>query len=111
MRPWPCRRKSRYNFPFATQQILAHESGIADVVDPLGGSYFVEDLTHRLEKGVGLHQKNRRHGRRGGGSEAVIKWGKIHQAAYRHQIDVEEGRRTIVGVNRYVAEDAPVQGC
>ena len=35
-----------------TQQILAHESGIADVVDPLGGSYFVEDLTHRLEKGA-----------------------------------------------------------
>ena len=42
--------------------------------------------------------------------ESGYQVGEIHQAAYRHQIDVEEGRRTIVGVNRYVTEDAPVQG-
>ena len=94
-----------------TQQILAHESGIADVVDPLGGSYFVEDLTHRLEKGA-LDYINRIDDM--GGAVAALEsgyqMGEIHQAAYRHQIDVEEGRRTIVGVNRYVTEDAPVQG-
>ena len=94
-----------------TQQILAHESGIADVVDPLGGSYFVEDLTHRLEKGASDYIK--RIDDMGGAVAALesgYQVGEIHQAAYRHQIDVEEGRRTIVGVNRYVAEDAPVQG-
>ena len=94
-----------------TQQILAHESGIADVVDPLGGSYFVEDLTHRLEKGALDYIK--RIDDMGGAVAALesgYQVGEIHQAAYRHQIDVEEGRRTIVGVNRYVAEDAPVQG-
>ena len=94
-----------------TQQILAHESGIADVVDPLGGSYFVEDLTHRLEKGsVGLHQRIDDMGGAVAALESGYQVGEIHQAAYRHQIDVEEGRRTIVGVNRYVTEDAPVQG-
>ena len=94
-----------------TQQILAHESGIADVVDPLGGSYFVEDLTHRLEKGALDYIK--RIDDMGGAVAALesgYQVGEIHQAAYRHQIEVEEGRRTIVGVNRYVAEDAPVQG-
>ena len=94
-----------------TQQILAHESGIADVVDPLGGSYFVEDLTHRLEKGALDYIK--RIDDMGGAVAALesgYQVGEIHQAAYRHQIDVEEGRRTIVGVNRNVTEDAPVQG-
>ena len=94
-----------------TQQILAHESGIADVVDPLGGSYFVEDLTHRLEKGA--LDYIRRIDDMGGAVAALesgYQVGEIHEAAYRHQIDVEEGRRTIVGVNRYVTEDAPAQG-
>jgi methylmalonyl-CoA mutase N-terminal domain/subunit len=94
-----------------TQQILAHESGIADVVDPLGGSYFVEDLTLRLEKGA--LDYIRRIDDMGGAVAALesgYQVGEIHEAAYRHQIDVEEGRRTIVGVNRYVTEDAPAQG-
>ena len=74
-----------------TQQILAHESGIADVVDPLGGSYFVEDLTCRLEKGA--LDYIRRIDDMGGAVAALesgYQVGEIHEAAYRHQIDVEE---------------------
>ncbi len=94
-----------------TQQILAHESGIADVVDPLGGSYFVESLTHRLEKAA-LEYIKRIDDM--GGAVAALERGyqmrEIHESAFRHQIETEEGRRTVVGVNRYVTEEQPVKG-
>ena len=92
-----------------TQQILAHETGIADVVDPLGGSYYVEDLTRRLEEGAWEYIG--RIDEMGGAVAALergFQTGEIHQAAFRHQMEVEAGRRTIVGVNKYRTEDAPV---
>ena len=91
-----------------TQQILAHETGVADVVDPLGGSYYVEDLTRRLEEGA--WEYIRRIDEMGGAVTALeqgFQMGEIHQAAYQHQMDVEAGRRTIVGVNKYRTEDPP----
>ncbi len=91
-----------------TQQILAHETGITDVVDPLGGSYYVEDLTRRLEEGA--WEYIRRIDEMGGAVTALeqgFQMGEIHQAAYQHQMDVEAGRRTIVGVNKYRTEDPP----
>ncbi len=94
-----------------TQQILAHESGVGDVVDPLGGSYYVESLTSRLEaEAFGYIEKIEDMG----GAIAALERGyqarEIHDVAYRHQREVEEGSRTIVGVNRYAGETPPISG-
>jgi methylmalonyl-CoA mutase, N-terminal domain len=89
-----------------TQQILAHESGVADVVDPLGGSYFVEWLTDELEADA-LRYFETIDGM--GGMVAAIERGypqrEIADASYRFQQEVEAGERQIVGVNAYVSDD------
>ena len=94
-----------------TQQILAYESGSADVVDPLGGSWYVENLTNRLEAQA-LDYIARIDGM--GGAVAAIEQGfqarEIGDAAYRHRQEVESGERVIVGVNRYAGEEPPVAG-
>ncbi len=85
-----------------TQQIIAYESGVAETVDPLAGSYFVEALTaeiqHRAEEYLDRIEQI-------GGMLRAIEEGYIQQeiseAAYREQQEVEAGRRVIVGVNRY----------
>jgi methylmalonyl-CoA mutase, N-terminal domain len=91
-----------------TQQILAHESGIANVVDPLGGSYFVEALTRQLadetmayiEKIDGM-----------GGMVAAIEEGfpqrEIAESSYRFQRSFELKEKVVVGVNDFVQDDAP----
>ena len=94
-----------------TQQILAHETGIADVVDPLGGSYYVEDLTRRLEEYA--WEYIRRIDDMGGAVASLeqgFQMAEIHQAAFQHQMEVESGRRTIVGVNKYQSDEAPTGG-
>ena len=94
-----------------TQQILAYESGTADVVDPLGGSYYIEHLTNELEA-----QASEYIGRIDslGGAVSAIEQGfqmrEIGEAAYRHRQEVETGDRTIVGVNRFVTEEPPIEG-
>ena len=94
-----------------TQQILAFENGVADVVDPLGGSYYVEDLTSRLEKEA-LRYIDKIDDL--GGAIAALQHGyqvrEINEIAFRHQSDVESGDRVIVGVNRYVGETPPIGG-
>jgi methylmalonyl-CoA mutase N-terminal domain/subunit len=89
-----------------TQQIIAHESGVADVVDPLGGSYFVESLTDRLEDEI---EKLLLQIERSGGLVAAIERGEIQNAiaerAYRLERELESGERTIVGLNAFTAED------
>jgi methylmalonyl-CoA mutase N-terminal domain/subunit len=94
-----------------TQQILAYESGTADVVDPLGGSYYVESLTNQLEKEA-FHYIDRIE--QLGGAVSAIEEGfqvqEIGEAAYQHRREVESGSRTIVGVNRFVTEEPPVAG-
>ena len=94
-----------------TQQILAYESGSADVVDPLGGSWYVENLTNRLEEQA-LDYIARIDGM--GGAVSAIEQGfqarEIGDAAYRHRQEVESGERVIVGVNRYAGEEPPVAG-
>src|SRR5450631_2606967 len=85
-----------------TQQILAHESGAADVVDPLGGAYVIESLTSEIEARAGLllAEIDRR-----GGMVAAIEAGfpqrEIEGRALAHQRAVETGARVIVGVNRF----------
>jgi len=86
-----------------TQQILAHESGVADVADPLAGSYLVESLTADLER---LAREMIERIRWMGGMLEAIERGwvqdKIHRSAYRWQREVESGERVVVGVNRYI---------
>jgi methylmalonyl-CoA mutase, N-terminal domain len=88
-----------------TQQILAHESGIADTVDPLGGSPFVEALTDELEKRA---LEYIRHVDELGGAAQAVEFFKdeIHKAAYQHQLDIESGKRAVVGINVF-SEEAP----
>ena len=91
-----------------SQQIIAEESGVADTVDPLAGSYYVESLTTALEeKAKELMAAVEAHG----GMLKAIETGyvqeEIHRSAYRHQKGVESGEQVIVGVNRYVVEEAP----
>ncbi len=94
-----------------TQQIIAHESGAADVVDPLGGSYYVESLTNRLEAEAFKYLERIDDL---GGAVTAIEQGyqvrEIGEAAYQHRREVESGDRTVVGVNRYVSDEAPVEG-
>src|SRR3989449_5416883 len=85
-----------------TQQILAHESGVANTVDPVGGSFAIESLTDRLEsEAVGLIRET---DRRGGVVQAIqTRWGprQIADSAYRVQVELERGERTGGGVNAY----------
>jgi methylmalonyl-CoA mutase N-terminal domain/subunit len=88
-----------------TQQILAHESGLADVVDPLGGAWVVEAWTDRIEEGArGYLDRIEAMG----GALAAIERGfqqrEIHEAAYRTQRAIESGDRVVVGVNRFRAD-------
>ena len=92
-----------------TQQIVAHESGLADVIDPLAGSYYVEAMTNRIEKEAWEYIKKIDDL---GGAVAAIEKGyiqkEIQDSAYKWQMDVESGARVIVGVNKFqVEEEAP----
>ena len=89
-----------------TQQILAHESGVTSVVDPLGGSYFVEKLTRDMEDGT--HQYWKTIDRMGGMVEAIERGypqKEIAEASYQFQQAVERREKIIVGVNDFVQED------
>jgi methylmalonyl-CoA mutase N-terminal domain/subunit len=90
-----------------TQQVIAHESGIANTVDPLAGSYYVERLTDELEsRALGLMQRVDELG----GAAKAIESGFFHEeiarSAYEHQLRVESGETTIVGVNQF-GDDEP----
>jgi methylmalonyl-CoA mutase N-terminal domain/subunit len=89
-----------------TQQVIAHESGVASTIDPLGGSWFVEGLTNRLE--AEANDYFRRIDELGGVIPAIEEnffQREIAEAAFRQQSEVESGRRVIVGVNRYQLAD------
>src|SRR5690606_17011820 len=90
-----------------TQQILAHESGVAATVDPLGGSYFVESLTSELEAAAVRYLEAIE--RMGGASQAIAYMQEeVHRAAYEHQLAVESEDRVVVGVNRFAdVEETP----
>ena len=91
-----------------TQQIIAEESGVANTIDPMGGSYFVEKLTSELEEEAWEYIK--KIDEMGGMLEAVENGfiqREVAHAAWRYQKDVESGKQVIVGVNKYVEEDEP----
>ncbi len=88
-----------------TQQIIAEESGVAHTVDPLGGSYFVESLTQKMEDGARDYFE--RIDNMGGMVEAIEKGfpqREIQDSAYQYQKALEAGEQTIVGVNKYQME-------
>jgi methylmalonyl-CoA mutase N-terminal domain/subunit len=90
-----------------TQQVIAHETGVTDVVDPLGGSYFVEKLTRDLEEEALAYFDTI--DRMGGMVEAIERGypqKEIAESAYRFQQAVEQREKIIVGVNGFVAKDA-----
>jgi methylmalonyl-CoA mutase N-terminal domain/subunit len=92
-----------------TQQIIAHESGVADSVDPLGGSYLVEYLTSEIEKRVLAYLEKIEEQ---GGVIAAIKNGyinrEIERSAYEHQMEIERKRSIVVGVNEFTGEEASI---
>jgi methylmalonyl-CoA mutase N-terminal domain/subunit len=94
-----------------TQQVIAHETGVVNTVDPLGGSYYVEDLTNRLEaEAYDYFERIRALG----GVVPAIKENffqrEIAEASFRYQSEVESGKRVVVGVNRYEdATERPVE--
>ena len=94
-----------------TQQILAFESGAADVVDPLGGSYYVESLTNELEEqALKYIEKIDQMGGAVAAIEQSYQMREIGDAAYQHRQEVEAGDRAIVGVNRFVTDSPPIEG-
>ncbi|HEV8249079.1 MAG TPA: methylmalonyl-CoA mutase family protein [Gaiellaceae bacterium] len=89
-----------------TQQVIAHETGVVNTIDPLGGSYYLEHLTDRLEEEA--YDYFRRVRELGGVIPAIEQnffQREIAEASFRYQSEVEARQRVIVGVNRYVAED------
>jgi len=93
-----------------TQQIIAEESGVANTVDPLGGSYFVEAFTEKMEQGARDYFD--RIDAMGGMVEAIEKGfpqREIQDSAYQYQKALEAGDQTIVGVNKYQMEEASTE--
>src|SRR5207249_2840183 len=94
-----------------TQQVIAHESGVANTIDPLGGSYFVEELTTEMERGC--FDYFRRIDALGGMVEAIeagFPQREIMDAAYAYQRALDEKRKIVVGVNDFIdAEEHPLE--
>jgi methylmalonyl-CoA mutase, N-terminal domain len=89
-----------------TQQIIAHETGVVNTTDPLGGSYFVEALTDRME--AAAYEYFAKIDELGGMVEAIKQnypQREIAEASYRYQQEVDDGQRIIVGVNEYTVDD------
>ncbi len=93
-----------------TQQVLAHESGVTETVDPLAGSYYIETLTDRLE---GEAFKYIDQIDRMGGSVAALEEGfqiqEIHESAFKIQREIEAEERVVVGVNKYETDVPPIK--
>jgi methylmalonyl-CoA mutase N-terminal domain/subunit len=92
-----------------TQQIIAHETGVTNTVDPLGGSYFLESLTNEVERGAWDYIEKIDSL---GGMVAAIERGypqrEISEASYRYQVEVDKKEKIIVGVNDFVTKEKPL---
>ena len=108
---WALPTEQAVQVALRTQQIIAEESGVADTVDPLGGSYYVEVLTNQIEEGVWKYIQ--KIDDMGGALEAIRKGyvqGEISRSAYDYQRAVDTGEQVVVGVNKYSvkAEEPPI---
>lgn len=89
-----------------TQQLLAYESGVTDTIDPLGGSYYVEALTDKIEKEAAKYiQKIDEMGGAVGAIEKGYMQSEMAAHAYEYQKEIENGSRTVVGVNKFTQEE------
>jgi methylmalonyl-CoA mutase N-terminal domain/subunit len=92
-----------------TQQIIAHETGVTNTVDPLGGSYFVETLTNEVERGAWDYiEKIDAMGGMVAAIERSYPQREIAEASYKYQVAVDKKEKIIVGVNDYVAQEKPL---
>jgi len=94
-----------------TQQILAHESGITETVDPLAGSYYIENLTDMIEESANKYIE--KIDKMGGAVKAIengFMQQEIQDSAYDYQMAIESGNRIVVGVNKYQIEEEPPRG-
>jgi len=93
-----------------TQQIIAHETGVTNIVDPLGGSYFVETLTNEVERGAWNYIEKID---AMGGMVAAIEHGypqrEIAEASYRYQLALDKKEKIMVGVNDFVSDEKPLE--
>ena len=90
-----------------TQQVIGYEIGVADTVDPLGGAYFIEKLTNEIEQRAMAYIE--KIDELGGAPQAIEFMQKeIHASAYRYQKDIESGKKTVIGVNKFqMTEERP----
>jgi len=103
---WALPTEKAATIALRTQQILAHESGVANTIDPLGGSYFIEALTNEMEEET--YRYFDRIAKLGGVVESIKKGffqREISDSAFRYQREIEERDRIIVGVNDYMTDD------
>ena len=92
-----------------TQQIIAHESGVANTVDPLGGSYFLETLTNEVERGAWDYiEKIDALGGMIAAIERSYPQREIAEASYRYQLAMDRKEKIVVGVNDFLAEEKPI---
>ena len=107
---WALPTEAAATIALRTQQIIAHESGVTNTVDPLGGSYFIESLTNEVERGTWDYIKKID---ALGGMVAAIERSypqrEIAEASYRYQVAVDRKEKIIVGVNDYVSAETPIE--
>jgi methylmalonyl-CoA mutase, N-terminal domain len=93
-----------------TQQIIAHETGVANTVDPLGGSYFVETLTNEVEAAAWDYiRKIDTMGGMVAAIERSFPQREIAEASYRYQVELDKKQKIMVGVNDFVSEEKPLE--
>jgi len=107
---WALPSEKAVRLALRTQQVLAHESGVTNTIDPLGGSFFIEQLTDEMEEGAFKYFD--RIEKMGGVIPAIEKGffqQEIADAAYRYQKEIESKERVIVGVNDYVMKEDEIK--
>ncbi len=107
---WALPTEAAATIALRTQQIIAHETGVTNTADPLGGSYFVESLTNEIERGaLDYFEKIDALG----GMVAAIEQGypqrEIADASYQYQLAIDRKEKIIVGVNEFVSEEKPIE--
>jgi methylmalonyl-CoA mutase N-terminal domain/subunit len=107
---WALPTEAAATIALRTQQIIAHETGVTNTADPLGGSYFVETLTNEIERGaLDYFGKIDTLGGMIAAIEHAYPQREIADAAYQYQMDVDRKEKIIVGVNQFVADEKPIE--
>ena len=107
---WALPTEAAATIALRTQQIIAHETGVTNTADPLGGSYFVEALTNEIERGaLAYFEKIDALGGMVSAIEQAYPQREIADAAYQYQLAVDRKEKIIVGVNEFVSEEKPIE--